>query len=62
MGEKFMNMVRKLEINELSMLTELFKYKDVSEMIAENTRDTENGIIDSFALFDGDKIIGELRV
>lgn len=57
-----MNLVRKLKISELSMLTELFKYKDVNEMIDENTRDIENGTIDIFALFDMDKIIGELRV
>ncbi len=57
-----MNMVRKLKISELSMLIELFKYKDVNDMIAENTRNIENGIIDIFALFDDDKIIGELRV
>ncbi len=57
-----MNTVRKLKTSELSMLTKLFKYKDVNDMIAENTRDIENGIIDIFALFDDDKIIGELRV
>lgn len=44
------------------MLTSLFKYKDINEMIAENTRDIENGVLDIFALFDRDKIIGELRV
>ena len=44
------------------MLTNLFNYKDVNEMITENARDIENGVIDIFALFDGDKIIGELRV
>ena len=54
--------VRKLEVTELSILTNLFNYKDVNDMIAENTRDIENGVIDIFALFDGDKIIGELRV
>ena len=58
---KVMN-VRKLTITELSLLTSLFKYKNVNEMIAENTRDIENGVIDIFALFDSDKIIGELRV
>ena len=54
--------VRKLKVSEIPRLTELFKYKDINEMIAENTRDIENGIIDIFALFDDDKIIGELRV
>lgn len=57
-----MNTVRKLKTSELPMLTELFKYKDVNEMIAENTKDIENRFIDIFALFDDDKIIGELRV
>ena len=53
--------VRKLKVSEISMLTVLFKYKDVNDMIAENTRDIENGVIDIFTLFDDDKIIGELR-
>lgn len=53
--------VRKLKATELSILTTLFKYKDVDDMIAENTRDIENGVIDIFALFDGKKIIGEVR-
>ena len=57
-----MHIVRKLKTTELPLLTQLFNYKNVDEMIAENTRDTETGIIDIFALFDGDKIIGELRV
>ena len=57
-----MHMVRKLKIAELPLLTQLFNYKNVDEMIAENTRDIETGIIDVFALFDKDKIIGELRV
>ena len=57
-----MHIVRKLKITELPMLTQLFNYKNVDEMIAENTRDIENGVIDIFTLFDRDKIIGELRV
>lgn len=57
-----MYIVRKLKTTELPLLTQLFNYKNVDEMIAENTRDIENGIIDIFALFDSDKIIGELRV
>ena len=54
--------VRKLKVSEIPMLTVLFKYKDVKAMIAENTKDIENEVIDVFALFDGAKIIGELRV
>ena len=57
-----MHIVRKFKLTELPLLTHLFNYKNVDEMIAENTRDIETGIIDIFALFDGDKIIGELRV
>lgn len=56
-----MNIVKKLKTTELSILTNLFKYKDVNDMISENIKDIENGSIDVFALFDGDKIIGELR-
>ena len=54
--------VRKLKVSEISMLTVLFKYKDVNAMIAENTKDIENEVVDIFTLFDGAKIIGELRV
>lgn len=54
--------VRKLKVSEIPMLTVLFKYKDVKAMIAENTKDIENEVIDVFALFDWAKIIGELRV
>lgn len=56
-----MYIVRKLKTTELPLLIQLFNYKNVDEMIAENTRDIENSIIDIFALFDDDKIIGELR-
>lgn len=57
-----MNIVRKLKTSELTILTELFNYKDVDDMIAENTRNIENDIIDIFALFEDDKLIGELHV
>lgn len=57
-----MYIVRKLKTTEILLLTHLFNYKNVDEMIAENTRDIEIGAIDIFALFDDDKIIGELRV
>lgn len=57
-----MNIVRKLQTTELTILTELFNYKDVDDMIAENTRNIENGIIDIFALFGDNKLIGELHV
>ena len=54
--------IRKLKTNELSILTTLFNYKDVNEMIAENTRDIENSVVDIFALFCDDKLTGELHV
>ena len=44
------------------MLTQLFNYKDIDDMITENTRNIENGIVNIFALFDNDKLIGELHV
>lgn len=57
-----MNIVRKLKTSELPILTELFNYKDVDDMIAENTHNIENGTIDIFTLFDDAKLIGELHV
>lgn len=57
-----MHIVRKLKITELPMLTQLFNYKDVNEMIDENTRDIEDSVIDIFTLFHDDKLIGELHV
>ena len=41
-----MYIVRKLKTTELPLLIQLFNYKNVDEMITENTRDIENGIID----------------
>ena len=57
-----MHIVRKLKSTELPILTELFNYKDIDDMISENTRNIQNGIVDIFALFDNDKLIGELHV
>lgn len=57
-----MNIVRKLKITELPILIQLFNYKDIDDMIAENTRSIKNGIVDIFALFDDGKLIGELHV
>lgn len=56
-----MYIVRKLKTAELLLLPQLFNYKNVDEMIVENTIDIENGTIDIFALFKDEKIIGELR-
>ncbi len=57
-----MKTIRKLKVTELSILTQLFNYKDIDDMIAENTHNIENGIVDIFALFDNDKLVGELHV
>ena len=57
-----MKTIRKLKATELSILTQLFNYKDIDDMIFENTSNIENGIIDIFALFDNDNLIGELHV
>lgn len=57
-----MNTVRKLKIDELPILTELFNYRDVGGMISENARSIENGTVDIFALFCDDKLTGELHV
>ena len=57
-----MNKVRKLKALELPILTQLFNYKDIDDMIFENTRNIQNGIVDIFALFDDNKLIGELHV
>lgn len=57
-----MNIVRKLKTTELPILTQLFNYKNIDDMISENTRNIENDIVDIFAMFDNDKLIGELHV
>ena len=36
-----MNIIRKLKATELSILTQLFNYKDIDDMITENTRNIE---------------------
>ena len=43
-----MYIVRKLKTTELLLLTHLFNYKNVDEMIVENTKEFENGVIDIF--------------
>ena len=40
--------VRKLKATEISILTNLFYYKDINDMIVENTRDIENGVVVMF--------------
>lgn len=54
--------MRKINIDELSFLTELFQYNDVEAMIAENRFNIENEIIDIFVLYEAGKLLGELHV
>ncbi len=54
--------IRKLAVKELYVLTELFDYSNVEQMIDECTRNIQNGIIDIFVLYDKNTLIGELRV
>ncbi|MBQ8327095.1 MAG: GNAT family N-acetyltransferase [Lachnospiraceae bacterium] len=53
--------VRKLSVSELSKLTTLFEYNSVEDMLIENKKDIEDGIIDIFGLFLNDVLIGELH-
>lgn len=43
------------------MLTQLFDYNDVNDMIVQNTRQINNGEIDIWVLSEGDRLIGELH-
>lgn len=54
--------VRRLRVDELLRLTELFDYRDVEAMLVENTRRMEGGEIDIFCLFKEERLIGELHV
>lgn len=54
--------VEKLSVENLIVLTELFAYNDIEQMIMECTRSIQNGSIDIFVLYDNDVLIGELRV
>lgn len=54
--------IEKLEVRDLYILTELLDYNNVEEMIAECTRDIQNGNIDIFVLYDKEVLIGELHV
>ncbi|MDE5993390.1 MAG: GNAT family N-acetyltransferase [Oscillospiraceae bacterium] len=54
--------VRKITVNELPRLTELFDYNDIDAMLSENTNLIQNGTMDIFILLEGEKLIGELHV
>lgn len=53
--------VRSLKANELALLFRLFDYNDRNDMLAENTRRINNGEIEIFGLFEGERLIGEIR-
>ena len=54
--------IRKLVTDEIDILTALHDYDDLNDMLASNKKRIENGEIDIFCMFDGEKLIGELRV
>ena len=54
--------IEKFIVNDLCILTELFEYNNVEQMISECTHDIQNGIIDIFVLYDRAVLVGELRV
>ncbi len=54
--------IKELGADELFRLGELFNYRDINEMIRENGRRIARGEIAIFALFEGDRLVGELRV
>lgn len=54
--------IEKLAVHDLYILTELFEYNNVEQMISECTHDIQNGIIDIFVLYDKDVLIGELHI
>ena len=53
--------IRKLNINELPLLTQLFDYNDVDAMIEQNKREIEAGTVDIFVIIEHERIIGELH-
>ena len=54
--------IEKLDVQNLYVLTELFHYNDVEQMILECTQDIQKGMIDIFVLYDEDVLVGELHV
>lgn len=57
-----MKYIRALQADELEILTELYTYNDVNEMIKDNSVKIKSGIIDIFCLYENSVLIGELRV
>ena len=53
--------IEKLKSDNLSVLTELFDYNDVEDMISRCTYEIQNGIRDIFVLYDNGTLVGELH-
>ena len=53
--------IEKLKTDNLSVLTELFDYNDVEDMISRCTYEIQNGIRDIFVLYDNGILVGELH-
>ena len=54
--------IEKLAVNDLHILTQLYEYNNVEQMITECSQDIQNGVIDIFVLYKNDVLIGELHV
>ena len=53
--------IEKIKTDNLSVLTELFDYNDVEDMISRCTYEIQNGIRDIFVLYDNGILVGELH-
>lgn len=54
--------VRRLEIAELPILTELFSYRDVDDMVQKTAGYMQKGYCDIFVLFREEELLGEIHV
>ncbi len=54
--------IRKLNIEELPLLPQLFDYNDVGDMMIENTENLEKGVLDIYCAFHDGRLLGELHV
>lgn len=54
--------IEKLAVHDLYILTQLFAYNNVEQMITECSQDIQNRVIDIFVLYENDVLIGELHV
>lgn len=54
--------IKKLTVHDLYILTELFNYNNVEQMISECTHEIQKGSIDIFVLYEKDVLLGELHV